>query len=323
MLLDKKLELVLSMNKLSIVIPTCNRALYLDHLLGVLANYVVEIPFDLIICNNGSTDNTENVIDKWKSQFPIFTYVAHQQNMGFDYNVSSGYYEVKTDYCWLLGDTVSISKETLCRVVDIIKDNTIDALIINRIPPVSIPSRIYTEINSLLTDLGWHITYLSSCIISNEFLNKSYLKRYQGTYFVQYGTFIEHLCQKGNFIVKWENTIMLDQYIIPRIKKHGWLNTPFEVFGKLWFKTVMSLPNQIKLEVKEKVLCDHNTYTKIFSLTNCLKSKLINGKGYAQDYKKNRKYVQWVTNKMLWKYDMIMAIPDWVGYIFCKIVGIK
>ena len=56
---------------LSIIVPTYNRGDVLDNMLDILHQYVIKgFCFDLIICNNGSTDNTGEVIKKWIQSFP-------------------------------------------------------------------------------------------------------------------------------------------------------------------------------------------------------------------------------------------------------------
>jgi glycosyltransferase involved in cell wall biosynthesis len=60
--------------KLSICIPTCERARYLDRLLTHLERDC-RFPFDteIVVSDNASTDGTPGVIAKFRSRFPLFT----------------------------------------------------------------------------------------------------------------------------------------------------------------------------------------------------------------------------------------------------------
>lgn len=51
--------------KFSIIIPSYNRANYLDILLKDLQNQTLQT-FEVVICDDGSTDNTESVVNKYK-----------------------------------------------------------------------------------------------------------------------------------------------------------------------------------------------------------------------------------------------------------------
>lgn len=54
----------------SIIIPTYNRANYLDTLLNALRNQSIQ-SFEVVICDDGSTDDTESVVSRHKSLLDI------------------------------------------------------------------------------------------------------------------------------------------------------------------------------------------------------------------------------------------------------------
>ncbi len=75
-------------SKISICIPTYNRAAYLDWQLNQFLNFKEKIvDWEFVICNNGSTDNTREVIAKYKDELRI-TYHEFPKNMG-----PQGYYK--------------------------------------------------------------------------------------------------------------------------------------------------------------------------------------------------------------------------------------
>lgn len=294
-------------NELSIIIPTYNRAPFLNQSLEILSSYIAKgLCFDLIICDNGSTDNTLHVIEEWKACFSDVVVVIHPENMGYDYNLISGYQEVKTNYCWVLGDSYSISFKVLESVINHLLTNNIDALIIKCKSEMLSDSKCYYDINQLLDEQGWHITNLSSCVIRRDFIDSRVLKRYQNTNFIHLGVFVEYLCSLSHFKVLYDNNLRLETLCVPGFVKKNWTSAPFGIFGKLWYMTVMSLPNQIDLELKEKILLDHNKYTSIFSLKRVLKGK--KNKGYLEDYRKNRKYIKHVISSNILYYDIIMYL---------------
>jgi GT2 family glycosyltransferase len=74
----------------SVVIPTYNGALTLDDELGALAGQETDIPFEVLISDNGSTDNSRDVAIAWADRFAAFTVVdasgvqgvSHARNEG-------------------------------------------------------------------------------------------------------------------------------------------------------------------------------------------------------------------------------------------------
>jgi len=70
---------------LSIAIPTYNRAKYLDECLSYLVPQIRkrENEIEIIICDNTSTDNTSEIIDKYRKIINVLTYIINEKNLGY------------------------------------------------------------------------------------------------------------------------------------------------------------------------------------------------------------------------------------------------
>ena len=98
--------------KLSIAIPTFNRASRLDKSLKDLLRLIIESQnrnqVSVFISNNGSLDNTEFIIEKNRSLFEMngipFKSRKFNKNQGFDANVLACYAESEAEYVWFLSD---------------------------------------------------------------------------------------------------------------------------------------------------------------------------------------------------------------------------
>ena len=111
---------------LSILIPTYNRAKYLNWLLISILEDFYDYPTDLelIILDNDSTDETTSIVNNFISQkFPI-RYIKNATNIGMDGNIAACFNESSGKYLWVIGDDEIMYKGTtsyllnLCRSTD-------------------------------------------------------------------------------------------------------------------------------------------------------------------------------------------------------------
>jgi len=77
---------------LSICIPTYNRARYLRILLNDIHNELSNFPFtyEIIISNNASSDDTDEVVNSWLTKLPI-NYIKQTKNLGATGNMAEAY----------------------------------------------------------------------------------------------------------------------------------------------------------------------------------------------------------------------------------------
>jgi len=110
---------------LTLAIPTFNRAKFLDRCLNSFASQGRLSEMEIFISNNASTDNTIEVIEKYKSLFPNFSYVTNEINKGLDFNVSQCFERATGKYVWVMGDDDFILPNKLSSILDLIHQNDI------------------------------------------------------------------------------------------------------------------------------------------------------------------------------------------------------
>ena len=89
----------------SICTPTFNRAQYLDTLLKFLIEErPVRAEFELVICDNGSTDDTPEVVRRWASRHPRLVYRRQRENLGAVNNLLSAYRLASGKYAFYIAD---------------------------------------------------------------------------------------------------------------------------------------------------------------------------------------------------------------------------
>lgn len=297
---------------LTIVIPTYNRSLLLDSNLSQLSKLISMYDFDLIVCDNASTDQTMDVIDKWRARIPHLQVIHHPENVFFDRNVASGYLSFKTKYCWIMGDSYSIDDKGLEEVLRNLAEKSPHALIVNDpCGTVTFDNRKYTDANQLFRELGWYVTLVSSCIISKDLITKERCERYYDSGFVHEGVFFDSLAFLESIDVYLLSSVRLLKNLPDKKAKAstGWMRTPFVVFGKKWFSFIMSLPYKYTLDNKLYCIRQHDEHQHVFSPGRLFKNKLS---GYTsfEDYHDARPFLKYVYNYPLVITDMISHVPS-------------
>lgn len=116
------------MNKLlTIAIPTYNRAELLEQQLSWLHQAIkgFEADCEIIICDNCSTDNTQEVVEKWQPIFSNTSFRAYRnpENLGLMRNITLCIEIAKGEYVWTVGDDDPIQERTLAYVITKINEN--------------------------------------------------------------------------------------------------------------------------------------------------------------------------------------------------------
>jgi GT2 family glycosyltransferase len=272
---------------LSIVIPTFNRADFLDYCLEVHIPIAKAHNIQLFISDNASSDATAEVVKKRTSEYPLIQYHRNETNLGSDINFEFAMKYPQTDYVWLLGDTYQIPAEGINYLLDLItvKRMKYDAFVFNVANRVSdVAQQDYTDQNKLLSDLGWHMTCMASLVYSSKLIANADFKRYRNTNFIQTGVIFEQIANREFFIHWVESISVLPIHIEGHIKK-SWQDQTFEIWARRWPNFIFSLPPSYELEIKLKCVKDHGIKSGIFSLKNLRDlrtSNIINNISYKQ-----------------------------------------
>lgn len=298
------------MKSLTIIIPTWNRYRYLKKNLEILDSYLKRgLEFKILVCNNGSTDNTKEVLEKYQ-EHPDVKIINHLENIKFDRNIASGYLNFDTDFCFCLGDSKTLSYESVDRMIRNLNEEDVDAFIIKSDSLIIEPETYYSDINSLMSDLGWSLTNISSCVIPKRFITKECCERYYDSNYIHMGVFIEALCSHPQIKVKYCPSIEKEMISFPdELQPHGWSSNTCTIWCKYWQAFIMSLPWKVTLDIKYKVIRDANKNYRFLSPGKFVYAKINRNVNFFKDYKKNRKLMPFVSSTPLYIYDIISLLP--------------
>lgn len=117
--------------KLSICIPIYNRAKELNNLLENLLIEAENEKIQIVISDNASQDEIEEVILKYKNVFKNFKYIKNEKNMGFDTNLDKVINYSDGEYIWLMGSDDLITENAIAELQNEIKNKKFDIYILN------------------------------------------------------------------------------------------------------------------------------------------------------------------------------------------------
>ena len=276
-------------NNLSIVIPTYNRAPFLDRSLELHIPLAEKFNIPIFVSDNASTDNTARILKKWVGIYDFLYVFRHEESVGVDLNFEFVLRKPNTEYVWLLGDTSKINEDALVGVLNQIKESY-DLILLNdngRVKDVDTQS--ITDKEYLMSHLGWNMTQMSSLIFSKEVLRNSNYARFRDTSFLHVGICFEYLAYQEKIKLMWNKEISIYTFKIDGVKKVSWHDKTLHIWITQWTDLVLSLPPVYSQDSKIKMIQDHNVKSKIFSFKNLI---LLRSQGfysliYYSKYRKN------------------------------------
>lgn len=171
---------------LTIAIPTYNRAKYLETSLNILIEQINEIDqnVELIISDNCSNDNTEEVVKKFLSKGYDFRYIKNATNLGMDGNFVQCFKIAKGKYVWVLGDDDFLLPGSLKRIVQKLSDDEEYGLMHLSLEKTNLDDFVvYKKSNAFVSDISYWITFISANIVNTKYVKEIDFDKYMGTFF--------------------------------------------------------------------------------------------------------------------------------------------
>jgi glycosyltransferase involved in cell wall biosynthesis len=264
---------------ISITIPTFNRAPFLDACLEYHIPLARKHNVKIFISDNASDDYTQEVVKRRCAEYSLISYIRNQDNVGADANFEQALKLADTEYVWLLGDTYTIPEKGLDYLVNLLTSCSANYDLIvfnwkNRVKDTM--SQDYADPNKILSDIGWHMTCLSTLVYRVDMLRVCNFKSYLDTYFIQTGIIFDYISSHDH-LIHWNRDISVETLFIDGVKKNTWAKYRFEIWFERWPKFIFSLPPVFLLSSKIKAIKDHGVKSKAFSIKNLLMMRFNNG----------------------------------------------
>ncbi len=298
-------------NLVSILIPTYNRADFLDYSLEIHIPLVEKHNIQIIVFDNASTDNTQEVVRKWSQKYPYLVYHRHEENIGGVGNFEYALQYPSTEYVWMLGDTYQIEDGVIEKILNILLETVAkpDAIVLNLENKITLSSAIYIDSNNLLNELGGLITCIAVSIFRKDMIKEEVLIRYRDLWFTHMAIIFESIANR-DFNIHWIQEHSITSLKHPTIQKTNWSHTPkaFEIGCEDWTNFIMSLPPMYKLENKMKCIMDFGKVSGLFTFRNLILLRM-NGLLNIEIFNKYKKFFPFTINYPLWLIFIISLTP--------------
>ncbi len=205
---------------LSITIPTWNRAKLLTETIRQLAGELKALePLDveILISDNASTDDTEDVVAHWLNEGVPLRYVRNLENIGSDANIAQCFNLARGKYVLILGDDDLFVDGALKSLLDLLSDKEPGVVCMRsygfnsdfrkEFPGGYGAPIIYAKVDSFFQKIGALITLISVCVVNKQILGNIDASVYCGGNLVQV-----HLVTKAALLAKYN--VFFDKYMI-------------------------------------------------------------------------------------------------------------
>ncbi|GHU64593.1 hypothetical protein FACS189447_01730 [Spirochaetia bacterium] len=264
---------------LSICIPTYNRDYLIKECLNQLCPVAIKYNVNIVISDNASPDNTEQVVKEFVKKYSNIAYYKQSENIGPDSNYEFILQHANTKYRWLFGDSAIVTESNLIHILEKLNKNDYDLFILGadssakNVRTKGVKQKLYTNHNEFFSDLGHHITWISCLIYNERVIAKANFKKYRNTNFIHTGIILEYCCYNKFFLYYYPD---IHLNTVPYERRNHWMDIAIEIFCKRWFIFIMSLPALYDDKLKEKVLIDHGIRAQLFTLPCIISFRMHN-----------------------------------------------
>jgi glycosyltransferase involved in cell wall biosynthesis len=169
---------------LSICIPTYNRFKALDGNLNALNKQISgkNLPLELIVSDNCSTDNTSAVVRKYIANGLSINYIRNSENIGMDRNFAQCYRQAKGKYVLVLGDDDFLINGMLEKLILKLSDGDYGLIHLHPRLNSNLSDEIFSDPNLFLEKISFWITYITSNIVNSKYIKHYDFEKYSGTF---------------------------------------------------------------------------------------------------------------------------------------------
>ena len=247
--------------KLSICIPTHNRAMYIGETLDSIISQATD-DVEIVIVDGASTDNTEETVQGFQKQFPRLRYFRGETNMGVERDTHKTVELAEGEYCWLMTSDDVLKPGAIAVVLDAINQEY-GLVIVNAEVRNEDLSELLAEaklgidknleygpeeIDQLFLDTIDYLSYMGAVIIKRSIWNAREKEPYFDTDFVHVGVIFQDVIPEKKLVIS-------APLISVRYGTATWTSREFEIWAFNWPAVIWSfgkIPDHTKCQISKR-----------------------------------------------------------------------
>ena len=249
------------MTRLSICIPTYNRASLLAECIGALVPQVAPHAIPICVSDNGSTDDTRSVVAHFRENvYPLIEYTGSEANDRIDRNILRAVSMATTEYAWIFGDDDRVAAGAVDAVLNQLESGPA-VVYVNRSEWMTDMSRVIRERtlplrqnrmiddpDVLLGEFAAYITFVGALVVNVARWRAIDPEAYLDTDFVHVGIVHEYFAAGDRAIV------LAEPLIDCRLGNATWSDRYFDVWFVNWRLTLERLPSRYTSAARRRAL---------------------------------------------------------------------
>lgn len=245
--------------RLSICIPTYNRALYLKQCVESFLPEARKYDIPIFISDNASSDNTEQVVNKLREGYAHIFYSRNDKTINDNFTKVISLSD--TQYSWLFADDDAVQGAVMGKVLRaldqhaelVIVNGSTNSLDFSKVIEERrlniFEDRLYEpgEHEQFMIDTAFYLTFIGSLIV-----NRSKFLALKDKDMV--GVSFRHVAVVLSYIVGLRAYVVAEPHVRIRLQNSGWSHAKFEVLMLDWPNTIWNLPSAYSDAAKSKVV---------------------------------------------------------------------
>ncbi len=189
---------------LSLCFPTYNRGWCMREQIERLKTCPKEVldRMEILISDNCSTDDTQQIIEKAQSDGFACRYIRNETNLGMDGNFVSCFRKAQGRYVWLLGDDDTIIIDSLVRIVNLLDvPEEYGLLHIYQKKDLEEGVLYVSNPKEMAKYVSYYVTFISANIVNTRYVPSIEFEKYMGTWFTLIPLYLTALMKEQSNIV--------------------------------------------------------------------------------------------------------------------------
>lgn len=262
------------MIKISVIMPVFNGDFYLQEALDSIVNQTIIEDIEVIMVDDGSTDNSGCIIDRYASDFDNF-YAYHTENKGVTFARNYGIDLAKGEYIHFMDADDYLSSEAYEKLYNLASKFNHDIVTGNflrfnnrRTWNIGIPEFIFNNLNESIdnTSLMENKVLTWDMFLWNKLFKRSFLKEHNIRFPNQNLTYQDNLFSIQAYTYSKTVGILLDYVYFWRSR--GNKSSITQVFNKKWVSDRFTILNMVHEFVSQNISDKEILYYKYLKWLN-------------------------------------------------------